>query len=312
MIQIKQVDVDDYGFYTCKLMSDAGVTESRAKLNQSITATVSTDESASLDISQKARGGSDTSGSKTGKVKRTIRVKKQRPTSGGETDEKLKMHSEVETISSFSKTKTEELSTGTLEQTTIVNVKTIEDVQIEEMEATEEQISAKTLKLTDVDKLKHSSAVNNVWNSFKTTELTPFETPLRELATIGYLVKNGITVNEISEMYHESHFPALQTTEAQAALVQLLEREGYAAFVSEVITEETETDEAFVAKTVGFRALMKMIETEHVAIEEIITHFAPEDFVSQEWKMEQTHEVRFYVFLFTNRDKNLIIFHLDL
>lgn len=289
MVQIKQVDVEDYGFYTCKLMSDAGVTESRAKLNQSITATVSTDESASLDVSLKGRGGSDTSGSKTGKVKRTIRVKKQRPTSGDA--EKVKLHSEKETISSFSKTKKEELSTGTLELTTIVNVKTIEDVQIEEMEATDEQISAKTLKVTDIDKLKHSTAVNNVWNSFKTTDLAPFETPLRELATIGFLVKNGITVNEISEMYHESHFPALQTTEAQAALVQLLEREGYAAFVSEVITEETETDEAFVAKTVGFRALMKMIETEHVAIEEIITHFAPEDFVSQEWKMEQTHEV---------------------
>lgn len=288
-MQIKQVDVEDYGFYTCKLMSDAGVTESRAKLNQSITATVSTDESASLDISLKGKGGSDTSGSKTGKVKRTIRVKKQRPTSGG--DETIKMHSEKETISSFSKTKKEELSTGTLEQTTIVNVKTIEDIQIEEIDATEEQISAKTLKLTDIDKLKHSAAINNVWNSFKTTDFAPFETPLRELATIGYLVKNGITVNEISEMYHESHFPALQKTEAQAALVQLLEREGYAAFVSEVITEETETDEAIVAKTVGFRALMKMIETEHVAIEEIITHFSPEDFVSQEWKMEQTHEV---------------------
>lgn len=292
MVQIKQVDVDDYGFYTCKLMSDAGIAESRAKLNQSITATVSTDESASLDVSLKGKGGSDTSGSKTGKVKRTIRVKKQRPTSGGETYEKLKMHSERETISAFSKTKKEELSTGTLEQTTIVNVKTIEDVQIEEVEATDEQITAKTIKMTDIDKLKHSSAVNNVWNSFKTTDLAPFETPLRELATIGYLVKNGITVNEISEMYHESHFPALQATEAQAALVQLLEREGYAAFVSEVITEETETDEAFVAKTVGFRALMKMIEIEHVAVEDIITHFAPEDFVSQEWKMEQTHEVR--------------------
>lgn len=289
MVQIKQVDIEDYGFYTCKLMSDSGIAESRAKLNQSITATVSTDESTSLDVSLKVKDGSDTSSTKTGKVKRTIRVKKQRPSN--ETDKNLKMHSEMETISSISKTKKEELSTGTLEQTTIVNVKTIEEIQIEEMETTDENICTKTLKVTDIDKLKHSSAVNNVWNSFKTTDLAPFEAPLRELATVGYLVKNGITVNEITEMYHESHFPALQTTEAQAALVQLLEREGYATFVSEVITEETETDEAFVAKTVGFRALMKMIETEHVAIEEIIIHFAPEDFVSQEWKMEQTHEV---------------------
>uniref|UniRef100_A0A336LRZ8 CSON014789 protein n=1 Tax=Culicoides sonorensis TaxID=179676 RepID=A0A336LRZ8_CULSO len=290
VLQIKKVDVEDFGFYVCKLMSDAGTAESRAKLNQSITATVSTDESASLDIFAKSKGGSDTSGSKTGKVKRTIRVKKQRPTSGDQAENLSKMHSEKETISSFSTTKKEEFATGTLEQTTIINVKTIEDVQIEEMEMTDEQINSKTLKVTDIEKLKHSTEVNNIWNSFKTTELAPFELPLRELATIGFLVKNGITVSEISNLYHESHFPALQTTEAQAALVQLLEREGHAAFVSEVITEESETDEAFVAKTVGFRALMKMIEIEHVNIEEIISHFSPEDFVSQEWKMEQTQE----------------------
>lgn len=264
-------------------------------MNQAITATVSTDENVSLDIKQKAGSADRKVSSPPKKVKRTIRVKKQRPTSDTSDTSSIKMHSEKETISSFSKVKKEELSTGTLEQTTMINIKTIEDVKIEEIEIDEEEeskiITSKTLKVADIDKLKKSAEVNNILNDFKTKELTPFETPLRELATIAFLVRNGITVTEITGLYHENHFPALQTTETQAALVQLLEREGYAAFVSEVLAEETETDEAFVAKTVGFRALMKMIESEHIAVEEVIAHFAPEDFVSQEWKMEQTHEV---------------------
>lgn len=104
------------------------------------------------------------------------------------------------------------------------------------------------------------------------------------------MVKHGVTVNEINSFYQSDHFPALKAPESQSALVLLLEREGYAGIVTEILTE-TDMDEAQVAATAGFRAFMRMIEMNHTSVEEIITHFSPEDFFMHEWKLEQADEV---------------------
>lgn len=289
VLQIKSCDIDDFGFYVCKLITQKDSIESRGKLSMSLTATVSTDETVDETIKVPAAAATKEDSPKKDRAKTKIRMRKVKP---GEEATGFKKQIETKSAKSFTTTKREELSTGTLEQITKINIKTTEDITIEEMDADDQITSSKSLKLADTEKLKSSEDVNNILNAFKTQEFEPFEKPLRELATVAFLIRNGITVTEITQLYHAKHFPTLQTTEVQAALVQLLEREGYAAYVSEVLAaEEAETDEAFVASTVGFRAFMRMIETEQVAVEEIISQFVPEDFVSQEWKREQTQEV---------------------
>lgn len=135
--------------------------------------------------------------------------------------------------------------------------------------------------------------VEEIMEMLHAKEFGPGEAPLRELATIGFLVRQGVSVNEINEsLYRTDNFPALKTPEAQNALVQLVEREGHGPLITQVLTEETTTDESVVAATVGFRAFMRMIELQHVTVEEVLTHFAPEDFRPRAWEVTEATEVR--------------------
>ena len=134
--------------------------------------------------------------------------------------------------------------------------------------------------------------VEEIMEMLHAKEFGPGEAPLRELATIGFLVRQGVSVNEINEsLYRTDNFPALKTPEAQNALVQLVEREGHGPLITQVLTEETTTDESVVAATVGFRAFMRMIELQHVTVEEVLTHFAPEDFRPRAWEVTEATEV---------------------
>lgn len=135
-------------------------------------------------------------------------------------------------------------------------------------------------------------AVEEIMEMLNVKEFGPGESPLRELATIGFLVSQGVAVSEINEsLYRTDQFPALRTPDAQNALVQLVEREGHGALITQVLTEETTTDEAIVAATVGFRAFMRMVELQHTTVEEVITHFAPEDFRPRAWEVTEITEV---------------------
>lgn len=143
--------------------------------------------------------------------------------------------------------------------------------------------------------------VEEIMEMLHAKEFGPGEAPLRELATIGFLVRQGVSVNEINEsLYRTDNFPALKTPEAQNALVQLVEREGHGPLITQVLTEETTTDESVVAATVGFRAFMRMIELQHVTVEEVLTHFAPEDFRPRAWEVTEATEVRIDFLLLSN------------
>lgn len=135
--------------------------------------------------------------------------------------------------------------------------------------------------------------VDEIMEVLDAKEFGPGESPLRELATIGYLIRKGVSVNEINEcLYKTETFPALKTPDAQNALVQLVERKGHGPLITQVLIEETTTDESFVAATVGFRAFMRMVELQHATVEEVITHFAPEDFRPHAWEVTEISEVQ--------------------
>lgn len=148
-------------------------------------------------------------------------------------------------------------------------------------------------KIIEEERENIAREVEDIMELFNAPEFGPGEQPLRELATIGYLVRQGVTVYEINEsLYRTDKFPALKTPDAQNALVQLVERKGHGPLISQVLTEETTTDESIVTATVGFRAFMKMVELQHATVEEVITHFTPEDFRPRAWEVTEVTEVR--------------------
>lgn len=134
--------------------------------------------------------------------------------------------------------------------------------------------------------------INELLEVINAREFGPGESPLRELAKIGYMLRSGITIEQIESMYDSEYFPALRVPQSQSALVQLVERQGHGALITEVLTEETTQDEDVIAAKVGFRAFLKMVEMKHNSVEEVIAHFYPEDFKPRSWEQQEAHEVR--------------------
>ncbi|KAJ8952457.1 hypothetical protein NQ314_007533 [Rhamnusium bicolor] len=153
-----------------------------------------------------------------------------------------------------------------------------------------EQIIERCEKIIRRGELKMAKEVSQILELINVKEFGPGESPLREIAEIGYLVRNGITVKEITVLYDENKFPSLKSPQAQSAMVNVVERKGHGALISEVLTEETTIDERQLAATVGFRAFMKMVEANYVTIEEVITHFTPEDFIQRAWESAEVNE----------------------
>lgn len=322
------VEFEDFGFYKCRAMSDAGSCESYAKLIESTTETLTEEEKTELDAQFESKRAIR-NGNGRSKVEKKVEVvieeseevlrkkaerkslreskRKEKETQMVEEMVKKEMQqSSVQEKIKFSQESSSTLTTSTTSELTqdvkiakdkaTVKFKEHRETLIEEVVTTEtvkefeRMVITEKLDVSDVESVKHSVQVNEILTNLKAADFGPGEAPLRELATIAYMVKHGVAVNEINSFYQSDHFPALKTPESQSALVLLLEREGYASIVTEILTE-TDMDETQLAATAGFRAFMRMIELNHASVEEIITHFSPEDFFMHEWKLEQADEV---------------------
>lgn len=133
--------------------------------------------------------------------------------------------------------------------------------------------------------------INELLEVINAKEFGPGESPLRELAKIGFMMRKGLTTEQIESLYDSQYFPALRVPQSQSALVRLVERQGHGALITEVLTEETTQDEDVIAAKVGFRAFLKMVELKHSSVEEVIAHFYPEDFKPRSWEQKEAHEV---------------------
>uniref|UniRef100_A0A182NH79 Ig-like domain-containing protein n=1 Tax=Anopheles dirus TaxID=7168 RepID=A0A182NH79_9DIPT len=327
-LTIYPVEVPDFGFYKCKAMNEAGTAESISKLIESLVPTLTDDEKALLDATRSPKRGSR-AGIKNGKaidkielvVEESEEVRREKAEKRKKREEKRKekesllideivkqeMEASLQEKIKFSSESTTTLTTSTTSEMTqdvklskdraTVKFKEHVETLVEEIVTTEtvqeieRMVIHEKLDVSDVEGVKNSVEVKEILTNLKAGEFGPGEAPLRELATIAFMVKHGVTVSEITSFYQANHFPALQKPESQSAMVLLLEREGYANIVTEILTE-TDMDETQLAATAGFRAFMRMIEVNHASVEEIIAHFSPDDFVVQEWKTETAYEVR--------------------
>lgn len=295
---IKTVTQDDFGYYVCKAMNDVGELTTKAKLIESSKAFMTAEEieenrkkiekrlAKKTKVSRKA---SITEGKSLSSVNVEATVK-----SGNKRSKKISSES-IDVTASF-KTKSvkqakrkqrieDESSELTITKRKNVIVQEVEESFISEVDHRIIEISVTDLK--DINDLKTSDEVNSMLKKLQDKNFPSGEESLRELATIAYMIQKGLEVSNINKLFQANLLPALQTPESQCALVQLLERHGHATFVSEVLSEnsESEIDESYVA-TAGFRAFMKMIETKNINIEEIILSISPEDFTASNWKQE--------------------------
>lgn len=288
-LTILSVSQESVGFYQCKAINDVSTNVTTAKFSltstsKTSTTTTTTTSIAKIDETKVAK-------EKTKKMKKIVKKKIENEATK---DHKLDVASTQQVDipkEEIKKTTASSSSNNTVKVFKTTNITEEENVEIhEEIEEIRIKIYKELITEEDLQNFKIADEVNEILDMIEASKFGTGELPLRELATIGYLVQRGITVNEITHLYNADSFPALKYPESQAALVQLVEREGHGTLISEVLTEETVTDEKELAATVGFRAFMRMIEQTHITIEEVITNFQHEDFITHEWKHGEARE----------------------
>lgn len=280
---------ENVGSYECKAINDVSEISNRTKLELASGAAVAAKETTETVVASTKEALKPKV-----KTKRTVRAasKDKSKVVAEKTESKaqelLQTKASVEQLSAGNVEVQQTTTSNSTVQVTTTQHHRMETDNVEIIEETEEihvKIYKEAYSQEEIEDFKIADEVNSILDAIEANKFGCGELPLRELATIGYLLKQGISIHEITQMYNASFFPALQMPESQSALVQLVERQGHENLITDALSVGTgEEDETMLASTVGFRAFMKMVEISENPIEEIITNFKFTDFISQEWK----------------------------
>lgn len=172
------------------------------------------------------------------------------------------------------------------------HITSLQQLKEESTQPYDEKFDTQKAIIKMVEKDNHMAVeINDVLEVINAKEFGPGESPLRELAKIGSMLRRGVTTEQIEALYDSEYFPALKMPVSQSALVQLVERRGHSALITEVLTEEVAQDEDLLAAKVGFRAFLKMVELQHNSVEQVIVHLHPEDFTPRSWEHKEAQQV---------------------
>lgn len=296
---IRCVERDDYGFYICKAINDAGDVTTRGKLIEAFSAL---DDDEGRKKSEKKtkkmrRVAKSTDGKMTSSVNVEATVRSSKKASKSST--KIIGDNNVDASATFKRkiVKVPEKCSRNVEASSELTITKTEEIYVQETEETFiSEVEHKTCHTTitindlkDINDLKNSKEVNEILSKLSGKNFGTEEESVKELATVSFMLQSGLSTSDVQKLFQANQFPNLQKTESQSALVQLLEREGHETIVSEIMSEknEHEIDESFVA-SVGFRAFLKMIDEKKAKADELILSIKPEDFTS--WK-NQASEV---------------------
>lgn len=292
--EIKSATKEDVGYYTCKAINEIGINVSRAKFDLFSTAAT---HSKLTDKIVKNKP----------KLKKKILRRLRKTTSEKSEKETHKTIVEIipaqqEVTVEISPIKEISAQSTTVSTTQIITIpKKTEfiknDIAVEAVIKIKDKLNNNTISQEDILIIREHEEVNKMLQSIEIETYHAAEAPLRDLATIGVLINYGLTISEVTQMYEKDVFLALKSPESQSALVQLVEREGHDELIAQVLTEHSTMDEHILAATVGFRSFIRMIEICQITIEEIITKFVKEDFITQEWKFA-AKEVCLFLFFF--------------
>lgn len=315
-LEILKITNDDCGYYNCKLINEIGMTMTRAKFDISSTSTVVEEVKAKTTVKKKAGKKSMAKRSNVNESHTLHRTEIQIvPASTVETTVnivKIKQavpilveHSEVSEVMKVVDRKVADAEQ--VQRSRIIEqIDEEEEVEEEEesvkvekeyterksVEITESvkiirtKITQKTIKIEDIYEISRHEEVQWLLESVEAESFGKTgEEALRDLATIGVLLRYGCTHYEITYMYEQNIFVSLQKPESQSALVQLVEREGHEELITQILSESSNEDETILAATVGFKAFIRMIQTYEITIETVIRKFHREDFISHDWKI---------------------------
>lgn len=301
---ILNVTNEHTGSYQCKAINDVSEDCTNAKLELASssmgTATAVTTKTASTEIETESTA-KETSKTKSEKKTKTVKkgttkVAKQHITAdSAETKAIVKREAIQGDFVGRSQEHKQHISNANSVRV-ITKATHTEEADVEIIEETEEihiKVYKEAYSAEEIENFKVADEVNSILETIQAHQFGSGEQPLRELATVAHLIKKGVEITEIIQLYDADFFPALKLPESQSALVQLVERQGYENLIAEILNTESTQDEHLLASTIGFRAFMRLVEITRNSVEELIANFKFEDFVSQEWKHKEIKENEF-------------------
>ena len=105
-------------------------------------------------------------------------------------------------------------------------------------------------------------------------EFGPSSEPTKEMAAVGYMLKEGVRCDEVITMVESGLLPNLQKPQAQIPLVSMVAEKGYIGTVCEVLVEEStkdiqkveKRDKAKVARLTEVKNILKKAKSDSVDI----------------------------------------------
>lgn len=325
---IKSVSLEDIGVYICKATNEAGISvtkaqlqvspmpeEKRLKINKAkqekiekmkekvllhkvekvpkkVKAAIEVDEKVATGISHVETMETVKTLEKDVKTKEIAKKKVtiEQPVITSATASCKKIDDEIVVVK-------EEIKEIIKPKQTVTEPVIVHDIQVEGTieEFVRDVIKKRGAKVTRHEVNKLTSEINETMQYIGIKEFAAGENPLAELAKIDFMVRHGITVNEVMGLYDANKFPGLKKPESQSALVQVIERKGHGTVISEILAEESVVSDDFLTQKLGFKALLRIVELKYVTVEEVITHLMAGDYKQTLLKRLEPKEVKFMI-----------------
>lgn len=291
-LHIKSVSFDDFGYYVCKAMNDAGEVITRAKLIESVKAYMIQEDidevqkkvekklSKKVKISRKASLTEETSLSSVN-VEATVKSKKTKISKKSASESVNASASfKNKTQSKNIKAPTDESSQLTISRKQMISDDSSSDDNVETIREVI-QITSRD----DFEKLKNNEEFVEKSKAVDISRFGEYSNSVVEFSAILYMLEKGIATNDMKIMFQSDFFPLLKTPNFQSALVKLVEKKGYGEIVSEILSEKSVSEiEQNYANSVGLDAFTRMFETKSFSMKEIIESFDVADFSLNELK----------------------------
>lgn len=285
-MHIKSVTYDDFGYYVCKAINDAGEVITKAKLIESIKAYMIQEDideaqrkvekrlSKKVKISRKASLTEETSLSSVN-VEATVKSKKSKSSKKSSSESvnasaTFKKKSEIKQLKT-----TDESSQLTISRKKQISDSDSDSSEIEEIVREYIEVSSRA----DFDNLKKNDELNEKMKPLKIEKFGNFSEAIIDFVTILYMLEKRIPITEINIMFNEDFFPNLKTPHFQNALVRLVEKKGQGQYVSEILAGKSVSEiEEKLARSLGWNAFSKMYESDSLSINDIISSMDINDF----------------------------------
>lgn len=266
-LYIKSVNYDDFGYYICKAINDAGEVLTRTKLIESVKAYMIEEDieeaqkkvekklSRKIKVSRKASLIEENSSSSVN-FEATVKSKKSK--SGKKsTIESVNASATIKNRQRQSEQKMskDESSQLTISRNQILSENSSDSDDIEIINDTI-QVSSKS----DLETILETDDFNSNVKSLDFSKFHEFSNTIKEFFLIIYMIEKGVKAEDIKAMFSADFFPLLKTTSFQSALIKLVEKSGHGDLVSEILSTKSEIEiESQLASSIGLEVFLKMI-----------------------------------------------------